>query len=360
MKILFLCGSADIGKDGVGDYTRRLCGELIRVGHHAQIVSLYDKKVNTFTNQNQEVEEAKVAVYRIPLKISNRQRFIWSQEIINDFQPDWISLQFVPYSFNPKGLPFWLPSFLKHLRGNHKWHIMFHELWLGLDIESSFKHKCIGKIQQLIIKTMIHNTQPYYISTQNKLYQFFLQAHNIDADILPICGNIPVTTIKNESNEFTQFVLFGTIHPGAPFKDFVEDLVAHSHRFKKPIKFIFIGKNGSNLTAFTTILENYNICYEVLGIQSEIIISQVLINSDFGISTTPYFQTEKSGVYAAYREHQISTICVSRKWTPTKGQYTIPQIIKYEKNNLNLIPMDVQTFNLQSMATQFNNSIYKL
>ena len=109
-----------------------------------------------------------------------------------------------------------------------------------------------------------------------------------------------------------------------------------------------------------TILENYNICYEVLGRQSEIIISKVLINSDFGISTTPYFQTEKSGVYAAYREHQISTICVSRKWTPTKGQYNIPQIIKYNKNNLNLISTNAEVFDLNCLVDKFINSMSKI
>ena len=360
MKILFICGSAEPGKDGVGDYTRRLCGELIRVGHMAQIVSLCDKKTTTFTNQNQEVEEVKVTVYRIPSSSSKHQRLLWSQEILNKVQPDWVSLQFVPYSFNPKGLPFWLPSFLKTLKGNHKWHIMFHELWLGIDIESSFRHKCIGKLQQLIVKKLVHKINPYLINTQNKLYQFFLQSHNIIAEVLPICGNIPLTAIKKEANKCIQFVLFGTIHPGAPFKDFVNDLLLATSTFKKPIKFVFIGKNGTELSTFTAILENHKIGYEVLGVQSEDVISQVLVNSDFGISTTPYFQTEKSGVYAAYREHQINTICVSREWTPTKGQYTIPQIIKYEKNNLNLIPMNVKLVDLNSIANQFINSISTL
>jgi len=360
MKILFICGSAEPGKDGVGDYTRRLSGELLRKGQEVQILSLCDYQVFSFTIENQVIESTVLAVNRIPIATGNIQRNIWSQDIINKFKPDWISLQFVPYSFNPKGLPFWLPSFLKKLKGNHKWHIMFHELWLGIDIESSFRHKCIGKLQQLIVKKMISNAKPYFITTQNKLYQFFLQSYNIGADILPICGNIPLTALKNEFNEFTQFVLFGTIHPGAPFKDFVDDLVLKINEFNKSIKFVFIGKNGEELSNYTNILENYGICYEVLGIQSESVISQILIDSEYGISTTPYFQTEKSGVYAAYREHQIQTICVSRKWTPTKGQYTIPQIIKYEKNNLNLIPMDVEAFNLNSLANQFINSISKI
>ena len=202
---------------------------------------------------------------------------------------------------------------------------MFHELWLGIDIESSFKHKCIGKFQQFIVKNTIHKLSPKLINTQNQLYQFFLQSHNIVADILPICGNIPLTGVKNEIKKNTQFVLFGTIHPGAPFEDFINDLIANTAKFDYPIKIVFIGKNGSELSNYTAILEKYTIFHEVLGIQSENVISQVLIDSDFGISTTPYFQTEKSGVYAAYREHQVNTISVSRTWTPTKGHYIIPQ-----------------------------------
>lgn len=357
MEILFICGSAEIGSDGVGDYTRRLCGKLIKSGHEAQILSLCDHEAVSFISETQVVEETPVIVHRIPAAAPNKQRLIWLQSILKDFEPDWISLQYVPYSFNPKGLPFWLPSYLKKIRGNHKWHIMFHELWLGIDIESSIKHKCIGKLQQVIAKKIVQNTKTHSINTQNKLYQFFLQSHNIKAEVLPICGNIPLTAEKKEPIEFAQFVLFGTIHNGAPFEDFIKDLSNNSDKFEKPIKFVFIGKNGPELINYTAILDNYNIAYEILGVQSEKVISQVLRDSDFGISTTPYFQTEKSGVFAAYKEHRINTICVSRNWTPAKGQYEIPQIIKYEKNNLNITPQNVEVSNLNNIAVQFINSI---
>lgn len=360
MKIIFLCGSLEPGQDGVGDYTRRLSGELIKLGHQVRIIALCDYQAICFNTENQMVEETRVIVNRIPVSIINNQRFIWVENILKEYGPDWISLQFVPYSFNSKGLPFWLPSFLKKLKSKYKWHIMFHELWLGIDIESSFKHKCIGQFQQLIIKKIFVNIKPNLVSTQNKLYQFFLESHNIKVDLLPICGNIRTTALKNKTIKFIQFVLFGTIQTGAPFGDFIIDLVSNKINFIKPIKFIFIGKNGSELFYYTTILDNYNICYEVMGLQSENVISQVLIDSDFGISTTPYFQTEKSGVYAAYREHKLTTISVSREWTPTKGQYIVPNIIKYEKNNLNIIEVDFNVFNLNSMAKQFINSISKI
>jgi hypothetical protein len=45
MKVLFICGSAQPQRCGVGDYSRRLAGELIRQGHKASIVSLMDADI---------------------------------------------------------------------------------------------------------------------------------------------------------------------------------------------------------------------------------------------------------------------------------------------------------------------------
>lgn len=359
MKILFICGSAEPGKDGVGDYIRRLCGELSRRGIYGQILSISDYHVTNFVQENQIIEESRVTVSRIPITASRKNRFRIVQEIINNFNPDRISLQYVAYSFNSKGLPFWLPYFLKGLKGKYKWHIMFHELWLGIDVESSFKHKCIGQIQQIIIKKIVYFTNPFLINTQNKLYQFFLESHNIKAEVLKIFGNIPVTAKKKETAKFTQFVLFGTIHPSAPFLDFIKDLTNISNNILKPIKFVFIGKNGGELLNYTAILDHYFISYDILGVQSEKTISQILVDSDFGISTTPYFQSEKSGVFATYIEHNLTAICISREWTPKKWNYIVPNIIKYEKNNLNLIPPEKIDFDLSSNVSKFINSFSK-
>lgn len=357
IKILFLSGSAEPGKDGVGDYSRRLCGALVRLGHEAQMLSLCDHQATAFVSEQQWVEGTAVTVNRIPKASTQAQRLVWTQQLVDSFEPNWISLQFVPYSFNPKGLPFWLPNFLKKINGKHQWHIMFHELWLGIDIESSFKHKCIGKLQQFIVKNMVDAIKPQCCQTQNQLYQFFLKLHTIDASILPICSNIPVVASKNEFKDRVQFVLFGTIHPGAPFEDFVKDLLAIKGSFTKPIEFVLIGKNGYELLNYTNILAKYAVNYNVLGIQTESQISEVLINSDFGISTTPYFQTEKSGVYAAYREHGLNTITVSRDWTPSKGSYQILGVIRYEKRKLELKNLNIEIFNLNCLTKQFVNTL---
>ncbi len=357
MNLLFVCGSLEAGHDGVGDYSRRFAGELIRQGHEVNLIALNDKSVEAIREEYQESQGCTIRVLRIPNKTKSKLRFAVSKQYITDCNPEWLSLQYVPFSFQEKGLPFKLPNQLAIMGKGRNWHIMFHELWVGMDIESSLKHKLIGELQQFIAKKVVQNTKAKSVSTQNKLYQFHLSSKKIKAEILPICGNIPLTGEKNNAKDFTQFVLFGSIHDGAPFADFVGELKDYSNQFEKPIKFIFIGKNGDELSEYTQVIKKHAISYEVLGIESEEVISQILLNSDFGISTTPYFQTEKSGVYAAYREHQLTTICVARNWTPSKGQYTIPQIIRYKKNNLNFNPAEVTMFDLESLAKQFINSI---
>ena len=46
MKIVFICGSAQPGKDGVGDYVRLLALSLLKMGHQAAIVAYNDKFVS--------------------------------------------------------------------------------------------------------------------------------------------------------------------------------------------------------------------------------------------------------------------------------------------------------------------------
>lgn len=340
MEILFICGSAEPGKDGVGDYTRRLCGELLRSGHKTRILALCDDYSTSFADENQVVEGNGIVVHRIPMSFSNKQRFLWSQDILNDFQPDWISLQFVPYSFNSKGLPFWLPSFLKKLKGNHKWHIMFHELWLGIEREAIFKKKCLGLLQKRIIRKLKKSTDIKVVHTQSQIYQHYLSKMGIASYSLPLFGNVAVTAVKNKDSESIVFTVFATIHDKAPFEDFILDLKKEMQSIKKKLKFVFIGHHGELLAAWKYILDKNTIEYDLLGASSEEKISEVLTNSDYGISSTPYKISDKSGVVAAMREHQLPIISVAKTWIDQEDiPVSFDDIIHYRKGCLNLIKL---------------------
>jgi glycosyltransferase involved in cell wall biosynthesis len=320
MKIIFLTGSAEPGKDGVGDYTRRLCGELIRAGHEAHILSLCDQQATIFNIEFQETEGTKVEINRIPLATSNTKRSIWAKKVINAFEPDWISLQYVPYSFNPKGLPFWLPSFLKKIRGNHKWQIMFHELWIGMESNASFKHKCIGSLQKQIVTNFFKKLDIKVINTQTELYQSKIAALGYNAEIFPLISNIEKNresnlTSNNEEFEL-KFCFFGGIHHGAPVEKFIDELkqVLLMSNDKRDLKFIFIGNCGNAIGEWKKVLLSYNINFEITGFVTDEEISVLLSGCQYGISTTPYMLSQKSGSLAAMFDHQLPVLCVARNW----------------------------------------------
>ena len=369
MDVLFVCGSAEPGKDGVGDYTRRLCGKLLNAGHETRILALCDIQSNLFVREDQVVEGDVIVVYRIPVTSSMEQRLLWSKEILNEFQPDWISLQFVPYSFNPKGLPFWLPSFLKKLKGNYQLHIMFHELWIGMDLNPSFKSKCIGLLQKALVLKILKGKEKIVINTHTDLYQSKIADLGYNAQILPLFSNIiknkesNIETTKDESE--LKFCIFGSIHYGAPVKKFISDLkqVLLTSKEIRALRFIFIGNSGIALEEWTKVLLANKINFEITGFVTDLEISNYLSNCQYGISTTPYLLNQKSGSLASMFDHNLPVLCVARSWN-VKGfnQKVSSNLIKYENDKTiegfldgKFIPL--KGSDLECVATKFLNGL---
>ena len=129
-KILFLLGTLEKSKCGVSDYVHFLAERLSLEGYNCLCVALNDKYlketksiVYECSNQN------KYQCHRFPQFLSWRFKHNELKKIIKSFDPDLISLQFVPYSFNSKGFPLLLLLSIKLLVVECNWHIMAHELW---------------------------------------------------------------------------------------------------------------------------------------------------------------------------------------------------------------------------------------
>ena len=326
MKILFICGSIEPSKDGVGDYTRRLCGELIKMGHHAQILSLFDKQALKFSNQNQLTEENVVLAYRIPKNTTYNQRLNITKEIIEKEKPDLISLQYVPFSFHNKGVPFWLPFFLKQINHEIKWHVMFHEMWTGISVISPFKHKVYGFFQRQIARKIISNLNPISITTSNILYQLVLEKNGISTEILPLFSNIPKVKVddefkkiffenlkihENNADNYLFTGVFGSIYPEANLEIVLNELIIKAQSVNKKIVFISFGRNNNEGEKKIKSLKNKfseTIQFFNYGILSENNISNLLQLLNIGISCTPYQHLGKSGVFAAMKLHNLEVL----------------------------------------------------
>jgi hypothetical protein len=338
LKILFICSSLEPGCDGVGDYTRRLACELIRQGHFVEAISLNDKHISGQCLEVQTFDSVDLPVLRFPLDLPLAQKLNIAKKHIGEFNPDWISLQFVIFGYHPKGLPLWL-SKLATLGKNRRWHIMFHELWIGMARESSKKEKYWGLVQKYLIKKMVSDLNPKLITTQSSLYKAQLSRVNIESYHLPLFGNIPVAVsrldeIPLSKNDVT-LVVFGTIHPGAPVKQFVEEAIVFKQKNNINISIKLIGRSGGELNNWVSVWQDAGFLVEVLGEQTADVISATLFKATIGISTSAYSMIEKSGTVAAMREHGLNVICVAKPYHPN-GILNLPPpegVFEYKAGN---------------------------
>ncbi len=342
--LLFICGSLQPGADGIGDYTRRIAGELKRKGCKVSIIAFNDKQTNLVVSESQIVDNTKVDVLRLPMTLKDKHKMNLAKEWMDLHNPEWISIQFVVYAFNNRGLPIFFGKEMKKLSAGRKVHIMFHELWLGVEKYPSSKDRLYGIFQKTIVKSMVKKLRPLVVHSHSAPYLKLLQFNGIDAKQLKIISNIPVIHEQIKPRQLMadgslKFLVFGYISPNAPIEDFISELkvVALQKHFKPEL--IFSGRNGGSLNKWTSILDKFQIPYSVRGVLSFEELSDLMIEVDVGISTTPFLLYEKSGSVAAMFKHGISVINVAQsiEWDP---KYLTdfkpdPFIVEFVPGNIN-------------------------
>lgn len=349
MRILFLCGSLEEGRDGVGDYARCLAAELKLQGHEVALLALNDPYIEQESEVIQSAKDVELTVLRLPANWPAGERFARAKAWIAGYDPEWLSLQLVLYSFHPKGLPLGLASQLQTLGEGRKWHIMFHELWIGMSTEASIRAVWIGRLQKLIIRSIFAKLRDAVVHTQTTLYQIELARLGVKAHYLPLFANIPVIVRPPTASRDTlaaekelRFVVFGTLHPGAPVQIFAQELAAYVEKNKLAVSLKLVGRNGAEQTTWVRNWDSLGLHPEVLGEKSPKDISQLLSDSSIGLTTTPVALTEKSGTVAAMCEHQLPVISVSNSFQP--------------KNAKDLaVPAGIMAYSVGNLAALLNN-----
>ena len=333
MKIAFICSSLEPGRDGVGDYTRRLAGELIRQGHSVVAVGLNEPNLAETLPEQQEIEGATIAVLRLASGSSWSRRVTETRDWLRTFNPDWLSLQFVPFGFHDKGLFFGLGKSLAAIKTKASWHIMFHELWLGLGENAPFKHRVWGLLQRLIVWDFMGRLHPRIVHTQAESYRIALLRENLVANILPLFSNIPrcpgdgwtglleplVTAAAGKSQDRSQLYLAGVlggVHPEWSAETTVNILLPLVQRGHKRLVLVFLGKHNLTPEAVNQLKAALHSRAEVVftGEKSAADISILLQALDLGLATTPRQIIQKSGSAAAMLEHGLQILVTRNDW----------------------------------------------
>ena len=271
------------------------------------------------------MERHLVPMKRLSEKLTWMKRMIILQNLLDEFQPDWISLQYVPYGFNRRGLPFKLAGYIGALRGNFRWHIMFHELWIGEEAEYTRIQKTIGWLQKQIVRKLASATQAI-LQTSNPTYQKRLKLIASPAEILPLFSNIPIVpplfsrrdVMKeagldpdSKSEHVWILALFGAIYTQWDAESLFERIDRAAKRESNcRCLLLLLGRPGGNTLLERCIQACIQRNWSLLnkGELSPSIISSYLQCADFGIATSPLSLIGKSGSVAAMQEHGLPVV----------------------------------------------------
>ena len=337
MRIAFLCGSQEAGRDGVGDYTSGFAEELRHQGHEVIVIGLRDKFVSQVTSTERPVTGGSIQTLRLPSALPWPECIKQARQQLDRFDPEWVSLQFVCYTFHLKGLVHGLAGKLAPLLTGRKLHVMFHEIWLCKELGWGWKQCAVGALQRLFIQRFIRAARPQVMHTSNATYAALLNRSGIPVTELGLFGAIPIpsepSTAWIESQLRTAlggvyrreavwlFGLFGALHAQWP----PEPLLTHLHQAahaagKRPV-LLSIGRTGSaGADLWSRIAHDYadRFAFVRLGEQSTEHVSEYLSFLDWGIATTPRSIICKSSTVISMLEHGLPVI-VNRDDAPGVG-----------------------------------------
>jgi glycosyltransferase involved in cell wall biosynthesis len=328
MRITFLAGCLEPGKDGVGDYTRILAEECTRLGAACQTIALADRHAPGMTTS----QASGVETLRLPGRLPWPSRVEAARRATGRFAPDWASVQFVPYSFHRLGIATRLVRALPRLVGPARLHVMFHEIWIGPD--GSWRRRLVSGAQRRCVLRLCRYPETL-MHTSNSAYEEILKAHGVAARPLPLFGNIPVATTDGwnwlapqlaavgcdaavRRGGWWLFVLFGALHPCWPPEPLFERLQDAAAEAGRRMALISVGRLAGGDELWRTIEARYAAHFPILrlGEQPDGRVSEVLKAADFGVATSPYWLLDKSGTAIAMLEHGLPVI-VNREDGPT-------------------------------------------
>ena len=343
MRLAFLVGSLEPGRDGVGDYCRQLGLAAEKLGHTVLSIALNDRWLEARENKS-------ASVLRLSASVVQAQRTGVVQEALREFCPDWVSLQYVCYAFHPKGMAWqWNPAFAKLGVIGKRRHLMFHELWSGEGGRPPLRHRIIGLGQRLVIRDLHQRFRPDLVTTSTQQFQHRLARRGIAAKVLPLFGNIPVSrrdddrvvgllgaagsrTVQRPRNSYLQGIIFGTVHPDFDAQPLAGWLAELQRRAAKPVVLSMVGRGGTASGRFAEQLIKSVPCQlEVvsLGEQQEETISQSLQFADFGINTGSPEYLCKSGTFAAMREHGLPVVLADGRLDSTPAVKAAPPVLQF-------------------------------
>ena len=315
MRIAFIASTREKGKDGIGDYTRRLAGFCRDHGHECEIFPF--------------------GKWNLPMGLPEyRDSVARLRGGLEDYHPDVISWQYDGNLFSPRRIfpLFPIPDFSRIAPFIH---LMVHETWEGAYADAPFRKIVKGRLQRHSAAGFVEKVRPRLVHTSIALYQHMLSGIGVHATPLPMISNIPRDKEVELRNDFDSpewhFVFFGGVYDPAGY-DALLKITGESGR---KCVFHHAGRllDRSNWDRFRTACGGRFQCIEHGELDARSV-SALLGGCHFGVSTVPKVILGKSTVYCVFREHGLPVVNL-------RGPQFYPGFTGHENEQFgNLIDLD--------------------
>ncbi len=335
MRICFVTGTLEPGRDGVGDFTRNLADACRERGHETVAIGLNDRWLEQDSVQEMDFTR-NGSILRMSSGLSWRERFRSACKAVKEFSPDWLSLQFVPYAFHGRGLCRSFVLGFPAMVGPARVQILFHGIWIGEYPGAPLTERLTGFLQKRIIRRLLENTQPSLVHYSNAGSLVRLRSVYSPLEYLPIFGNIrPGKERAGEwfyrkleaegameadtgRSDYWIFGFFGVLHSGWDPEALFFRIEEEAKRKGKRVVMVSIGRLGKGRWEWEKLGLRYGqrFAFCEFGEQPESRISQFLNTVDYGVTSTPFDIIGKSSSVAAMLEHGLPVLVSDEGGTP--------------------------------------------
>ncbi len=352
MKLLFLCGSLEPGRDGVGDYCILMARALRELGIECGLLAINDAHLRPADGLVAEGNIEGTPFLRLAAGAEWRARSEPAKKFVDRFQPSWVSVQFVCYAFHPRGFASELGPQIASIVGPARVQVMFHEIWIGDALQYGLIDRAVGLLQKRSIRHLIRTLRPTTTHTSNAVYQHLLAGIGVHARRLPLPGNIAICEpdpgtppiIRTSGGREWVAGIFGSIHPrwsAEPWLDALSDMAAKDGRQLIIAHFGEPGAAGRAVWDRLSSSSAQRAKFLLLGRKSAREISLLLQEVDFGLATSPWNLIEKSGATAAFLDHGVPVLVTRQDWL-LRGQFTPlpsahPLLLPYSRETRELL-----------------------
>ncbi len=323
MRIAFICGRLGPGADGVGDYVRLLSGRLAARGHSVIALALRDSAIAPETGPAGErfVRYADTAATPAAARAA-----------LAAFAPDWVSLQWVPYAWHPRGLPWFAGARLAAIApATARRHLMAHELWVGENDSAPALDRLLWcPLQRLLTRRLLTTWRPALVHTSIPVYAALLARLGIEVGLLPLPGNLPSPGPEDfdwaevwlrtqglaEDPPAALAAVFGTVHPEWEPDDALLAWSAHERAAGRQPALLALGRIGrggeSRLARLRTAVPGLAI--HSTGELPAGRLAALLARASFALATSPLALLGKSGAVAAARDLGLPVLVTRDDW----------------------------------------------